>query len=207
MIRSARFAAMILSLTPLLNAADTPDKLLGRWRSLETSKGGIGAMLDFHADGTVDFSPGGIVESQYRIEGNALIMKTADQSINRMTWELVSENSLHLKPAAGKAGQPAFVELTREATRQSADEPLTGEWIEKRSMAGQNLQAHWIFRSPDKLLFLLPFTTQPGHYTVTGDSIRLSLPNRPLLEGKFRIDGEVLKLPARQTPDTPYARY
>ncbi|MEO8053267.1 MAG: hypothetical protein ABI833_22940, partial [Acidobacteriota bacterium] len=42
-------------------AAASAAGLIGRWRSVETSKGGIGAVYLFHADGTVDFSPGAIV--------------------------------------------------------------------------------------------------------------------------------------------------
>ena len=47
--------------------------LIGRWRSVETSKGGIGAVYHFHADGTVDFSPGAIVDMPYRVEGDQVI--------------------------------------------------------------------------------------------------------------------------------------
>jgi hypothetical protein len=51
---------------PSPNAAAS---LIGRWRSTQTSMGGIGAVYQFRADGTFDFSPGAIVDMPYRMEG------------------------------------------------------------------------------------------------------------------------------------------
>jgi hypothetical protein len=45
--------------------------------SAETSRGGIGAMYEFRADGTMRFSPGAIVDMQYRLEGDQLILPPA----------------------------------------------------------------------------------------------------------------------------------
>src|ERR1022692_2443326 len=60
-----------------LMADPPPQNLLGRWRSLKTTKGGIGSMLIFHSDGGFEFSPGAIVEMTYRIEGGQLILPPA----------------------------------------------------------------------------------------------------------------------------------
>ena len=50
-----------LVLLVLLQAASGQQpNLVGRWRSVETSKGGIGAVYQFYADGALDFSPGAI---------------------------------------------------------------------------------------------------------------------------------------------------
>ena len=42
---ASRYALLILTLADFLVAAEVPSKLVGRWRSLETSQGGIGALL------------------------------------------------------------------------------------------------------------------------------------------------------------------
>jgi hypothetical protein len=47
--------------------------VIGRWRSLETSKSGIGGMFIFREDGTLEFSPGAVVETEYRVEGSCYI--------------------------------------------------------------------------------------------------------------------------------------
>ena len=71
-------ALLLMLLTLSLAIAQPPSpnpaaSLIGRWRSTETSKGGIGAVYQFRADGTFDFSPGAIVDMPYRMEGDQLI--------------------------------------------------------------------------------------------------------------------------------------
>lgn len=44
---------------------------------MTTSQGGIGAMYEFGADGTIRFSPGAIMDMPYRLEGNQLILPPA----------------------------------------------------------------------------------------------------------------------------------
>jgi hypothetical protein len=65
---------VLLFFALVLVNAQPPVNLAGRWRSVETSKGGIGAVYQFHADGTIDFSPGAIVDMPYRVEGDQLIL-------------------------------------------------------------------------------------------------------------------------------------
>src|ERR1700704_881073 len=65
---------LLLFVTLVLANAQPPASLTGRWRSVETSQGGIGAVYQFHPDGTVDFSPGAIVDMPYRVEGDQLIL-------------------------------------------------------------------------------------------------------------------------------------
>jgi hypothetical protein len=97
---SSRAKTLLLLLAILqLTAADDNSKLLGRWRSLETSKGGIGAMFEFRKDGVVDYSPGAVVEMKYRIEGDQLVFPPATingpEQRQSMAW---SENDkLRLK--------------------------------------------------------------------------------------------------------------
>ena len=77
--------------------------IVGRWRSLETSKGGIGAVYDFRSDGSVDFSYGAIVEMQWRVENNQLILPpgTVGGDEQKYTLQWFSDNKLGLKTGAG----------------------------------------------------------------------------------------------------------
>jgi hypothetical protein len=77
MTRLAKTFILLLAIVPLFAADDASTKLLGRWRSLETSKGGVGAMFEFRKDGVVDYSPGVVVEMKYRIEGDQLVLPPA----------------------------------------------------------------------------------------------------------------------------------
>src|SRR5229473_5716400 len=72
-------STVLLPLVLLCASADdtSSGQIVGRWRSLETSKGGIGAMYGFHANGVVDFSPGAVVEMPWRIENDQLVLPSA----------------------------------------------------------------------------------------------------------------------------------
>src|SRR5436305_11106754 len=107
----ARYALLAIALADLIVAAEVPAKLVGRWRSLETSQGGIGALLEFHADGSVDFSPGAVVGARYRIEGNRLILAsdTKAEPEQKMTIEFVGKDKLHFRPASNNAAEAKAV--------------------------------------------------------------------------------------------------
>src|SRR5665213_418354 len=78
--------------------ADSAASLLGRWRSVETSKGGIGAVYHVHPDGTVEFSPGAIVDMPYRVEGDQVIFPpgTTNGSETKFTLSWSSDRMMRL---------------------------------------------------------------------------------------------------------------
>jgi hypothetical protein len=51
------------------------NRILGKWRSVETSKGGIGAVLNFRPNGTFDYSPGAVIAGTYRIETSRVALR------------------------------------------------------------------------------------------------------------------------------------
>jgi hypothetical protein len=80
-------------------AAQAPSaSVVGRWRSLQTSAGGIGSMLEFRKDGTVASSPGAVVEGSYRIENNELVLPAGTQggAEQRMRIEWMNRSSASL---------------------------------------------------------------------------------------------------------------
>ena len=135
--RVVRFAALVILLVCVSSDCgfhasakkSSSVSIVGRWRSLETSKGGIGVMYEFHSDGAVDFSPGAIVEMQWRIENNQLVLPSAtvggDEQKCTLQWPSDSKWS---KTEGG------VTELTRVGDRSHADKPIVGEWIEHREM-------------------------------------------------------------------------
>jgi hypothetical protein len=190
---------LAFALTTLLSAAQPPPELLGRWRSIETSKGGIGSMLRFRPNGVVDFSPGAIVEQTYRIEGGEIIFPPA--TINgpeqRQKMEFIGTDRLRLAEAR----------FTRSGAALDAKNPILGEWVGRREMDGQQVDAYFFFYPAGKSLLLLPFETIPGHYTIQGSTMRLELPDRKVAEGKFQIEGDVLTAPSSSGPANRYRRY
>jgi hypothetical protein len=177
--------------------------IVGRWRSLETSKGGLGAVYEFRSDGTVDFSYGAVVEMPWSIENNQLVLPSGavggDEQRDTLQW--LSDGKLGLKTEAG------VTELTSVGDRSHADKPLVGEWIEHRAMAGRNLEAHWFFYPDGQLLLLIPFKIQRGSYTISGSALHLKMPGlRP--ESRFYVKDNLLTLSELEGgQEDRYARY
>jgi hypothetical protein len=67
----------------------------------------------------------------------------------------------------------AVIELARVGDRANANNPILGEWIESREIAGRNLEAHYLFYPGGKLLFLMPFVTQHASYTISGSTLHI----------------------------------
>jgi len=178
--------------------------IVGRWRSLETSKGGIGAMYQFHSDGIADFSLGAVVEAQWRIEDNQLVLPpdTVGGAEQKSTLKWHGDNNLNLAD-----GSPGGTELTRVGVRADERNPIVGEWILKQEMAGSSLEAHWLFYRGGKSLFLMPFKTQHGSYRVSGSVLHFE-DRSSKNDYKFELTDDTLTL---YEPDgghvSRYARY
>lgn len=198
---TACYLPLILLLTHSLFAAEIPPELVGRWRSVETSNGGMGAVLEFRADGTVDFSPGAVVESPYRINGQNLILPpgTTNGPEQKTAIAFVGDK-LRL------TGGGHTTEFTRKGAQADPSNPILGEWNGTRDMGGRQVEMRWLFYPSGKSLMLIPFATVHGHFTIEGTTIRFQLPREPLPSGDFELKGDVLKLPGRKTV-TVYARY
>jgi hypothetical protein len=160
---------------------------IGRWRSMETSAGGIGAMCEFRDDGTFRFSPGAVVEMKYRIEGDKLIFPpgTNGGPEQRQSMHWVNADRLILESLT----------LSRQGTTPDAKNPILGEWTAPREVSGAKMEVRYFFGSEGKTLLLAPFAWQNGVYTVKDSTIRMEFPGAPPVEGPFHIDGDVLTLP------------
>ncbi len=177
--------------------------IVGRWRALETSKGGLGAVYEFRSDGTVDFGFGAVVEMPWRVENNQLVVPpaTVGGEEQKSTLQWFGDSKLRLKTEA------SVTEFTRVGDRPDAGNPLIGEWIEHREMAGHNIEAHWLFYPNNKVLLVMPIKIEHGSYTTSGSVLHLTMPGlRP--ECRFEMKDKVLTLsePDGSNEDR-YARY
>ncbi len=81
-------------------------RLLGKWRSVETSKGGIGAILDFRTNRIFDYSPGAVIGGRYRVEQSHVITSYDNgERETTMTIESLTPEMLRLGPPEN-AGTP-----------------------------------------------------------------------------------------------------
>jgi hypothetical protein len=178
---------VLAAFVQLLAADESSSKIVGRWRSLETSKGGIGAMFEYRGDGTVGFSPGAIVETSYRIEAGQLVFPAAtkDGPEQRQAIVWLGDDRLRLEG----------MELARKGQRPDASNPIQGEWAGSREMDGRKLEIRHLFYPAGKSLLLIPFLTQQGSYSIMDGNIRIELPGRAAISGKYTVEGDVLTIP------------
>jgi hypothetical protein len=176
--------------------------LIGRWRSVETSKGGIGAVYQFNTDGTLDFSPGAIVDMPYRVEGDQLILPpattTGPEMKSTLTWP--TNNVLRMSTQ----GQ------SEEYQRQGAADPrdrLLGEWLTSREMDGQKMPTEFFFYPGGKSLLVIRFTTQKGRYSVTNGRLVGEFGGRVGLDGTFDFANGVISIHRSNGRVTKLARY
>ncbi len=178
--------------------------IVGRWFSLETSKGGIGEVCEFRSDGTVDYSLGAVVEAPWRIENKQLILPpaTTDGAEQKYTLKWLGDNKLSLEI------EGYVTDLARVGDRSDAGNPIIGEWIESRKMGDHNLEARWLFYPRGEMLLLIPFAIQHGSYTVSGSAIHLNIPGLKKPEFRFKLVDNLLTLSAPEDGhESHYARY
>ncbi len=193
---------LLLLFALVLANAQPSANLAGRWRSVETSQGGIGAVYQFHSDGTVDFSPGAIVDMPYRVEGDQLILPpattTGPETKSKLT---VSGDVMRL------AVEDHVSEYHRRGSVQNLRDPLLGEWLGSREMDGRQMIEQMLFYPGGKSLLVILFTTQRGIYSTTGGRIVASFGGRAGLNGPFEISDGVLSIHRGGGRVTKLARY
>ena len=165
-------------------------KLLGKWRSVTTSKGGIGALLDFRPDGRFEYIPAAIVPGRYSVEEQRLTIRDADGEQTVMNIEAISTEALRLgMPRAGS------LDLKRVGKPEDPEHLLFGVWVTLRTMEGLPSRGYYYFRSDGTETFTVPFRTDQCRYAITGDRIRMTYPQRGSVEGAVRWEGDILVLP------------
>jgi hypothetical protein len=186
---TALFAASVLVVASLAGA---DEGVIGRWRSAQPSSGGIGSIFEFHRGGVVDMSAAAVVEARWRMENGKLILPPATiggpEQAARVEWR--GDNLLSWKLPDGGGEQ-----LTRQGPVVDPKRLIVGEWTGPREMAGRKLEVRWIFYATGKSLLLIPFQMQHGRYSIEGGTIRIEVPGRGPVQGKFRVLGNMLTIP------------
>jgi hypothetical protein len=192
-----RTIALIL-FEAVASAQQSPD-FVGRWRSVETSKGGIGAMYDFNADGTANFSPGAIVRMQYRLDGDRLVTTPADGPPMKVSWN--GANQLRL----GIGGNSES--YTRLGLQPDSANPLIGEWTGSRNMDGQTVVVHWTFGADRSAVMMIRFLSAPGRYQFAGGRLVATFGNRGALNGPIELANGILTIHRRSGSAIKLQRY
>jgi hypothetical protein len=182
-----------------LGFAQQSSDLVGRWRSVETSKGGIGAMYDFLADGTARFSPGAIVPMQYRLDGDRLSTYPESGPPCTLSWTGLDKVRFNF----GEKGET----YTRLGTQRDPASPLRGEWIGSRDMDGKTVAVHWTFAADGSAVLMIRFLTMPGRYQVASGRLTATFGNQPGLSGPIDLANGILSIHRSDGRVTRLLRY
>jgi len=207
-VSSFRNSCLLLLLMALAGQAfeGPPAALMGRWRSAETSKGGIGSLYSFRENGTVDFSPAALVEMQYRLDGGNLFLP-AESNGPAPGTKVKFVDADHAQLSTEQAGKISTQELTRKGSIQDPKNLILGEWTSPRKDLGAGIESTEIFYPTGKFLLIIPFTWVHGRWTVTGTAIQMDLPNSKPVQGPFAVEGDALRLPLGTDGVSRFARY
>ena len=168
---------LLLLFALVLANGQSPVNLTGRWRSVETSQGGSGAVYQFHADGTVDF------------EGDQLILPPATT-----TWPEIKSKLTISADVLRLSAEGHGAEYHRRGNAQSLSDPLLGEWLGSREMDGRRMAEQMLFYPGGKSLLVILFTTQRGIYSTTGGRLVATFGGGAGLNGPFDISDDVLSI-------------
>ncbi len=166
--------------------AQESQTIVGRWRSVETSHGGIGALYEFRTDGTFSFSPGAIVDMPYRLEGDQIVFPssttTGPEEKSKLEW----------------SGRDVFrmdnIAYSRQGAAPNGTQPLKGEWTGAFKMDGKNMERRFIFDGAGHCLMLIPFLTQTGVYTARAGNLAARIGGASALSGTFSFANGVLSI-------------
>jgi hypothetical protein len=128
--------------------------IVGRWRSVTTTRGGIGAVYDFQANGKAAYSSAAIVETDFRLSGNQLTLGEVPVGIG---WH--PDGRLQFNHGNGE-----LENFTREGKPVDAERPLLGEWTGNRMMEGRRIPVTMQFQAGDRALLVIYLRTVLGRY-------------------------------------------
>lgn len=175
----------VLALTSALPAQEA-QSIVGRWRSVETSRGGIGAMYEFRADYTFSFSPGAIVDMPYRLEAGQIIFPpattTGPEQKSKLEWN--GHDTFRMDGIAWR----------RQGAAPDANHPLTGEWTGTQEMEGRKMERRFIFDGAGHCLMLVVFLTQNGIYTAQSGNLVARINGKSALNGTFSFANGILAI-------------
>ncbi len=126
----------------------------------------------------------------WRIESGQIVLppETDDGAERKAKLKWSGNNLVGLNSEAG-----VVIELSRVGNLADAKNPIIGEWIEHREMAGTKLEAHYLFYASGKLLLVIPFTLQHGSYTISGSALHVKMQDRNT-DVKFDLTDSILTM-------------
>lgn len=172
--------SLLLIALPAFCAEGLP--FVGRWRSVTTTKGGIGAVYEFDGKGVTNYSSCAIGEIGYRQEGGQLSIEGKAVGMG-----FHPDGRLQLN-----YGQNVLEDYTRFGEMVEAANPLLGEWRGTRVMAGKRLPTLYQFQKNGRVQFVIKIRSYQGRCVMSGAGWRLALPSLPARSIRYEAGNDQL---------------
>lgn len=184
-----RRTALFFPIPAILLAAEPPT---GRWRSVTTTRGGIGATYTFRPDGTVEYAT--VAMATLRYEGAGSQLKIEGEPV---TVAFPAGGRLRLKSASGETS-----EFTRVGPAPDPARPLLGEWRGVRVKEGRRLPMLYQFRPDGTLQFVITIRALPARLLPQGSAFRIEVPGLAPRDLVVQVPGQ--KLTIAEQGKSPY---
>lgn len=185
--------------------AQTPaSPLIGRWRSVNVTAEGVGAIYEFNKEGVVAIRTGIISEINYRVEGKELILPAPNPNAPPVRQQISLPDKARMLLTQGQDA----TQLYRISPFPAGAPTIVGEWLTNKVFQGKQTEAKMIFYPTGKALFLMPLNLENCRYTISGNKLTIKLPNGKTIEGPFTVSGGTLTIPSvREGKSTRLTRF
>jgi hypothetical protein len=157
---------VFLAFSPLLRAEAS---VVGRWRSMTTTRGGIGAVYEFLPNGRVTYSSATLVDTDFRQDGNQLTL--AGQQIG-FGWHPDGRLQLNF-------GNGLLEDYTRRGKTIDQGNPLLGEFRGRRLMGELTVPVTLQFRESNRATVVVFLKTVIGRYQGVEGAWAMTIPSMP----------------------------
>ena len=191
------------AVTQPVHSADTTSGLIGRWDSVTRSRGGIGQIIEFQADGSIVLWAAAMVEATYRLEGARLIESYTDGGTGgrgTIEAEVRFEGSevIQKDPISGEE-----VRMARQGPAGPQGAPIVGVWSFPHETG---VTAFMMFTPDGRMIFRLPMRSERGRWSASGDSLTMGPAATRMKRYQYKLDGDRLTLTDEAGKQQDYLR-
>ncbi|HEX6200455.1 MAG TPA: hypothetical protein VF150_09340 [Thermoanaerobaculia bacterium] len=163
--------------------------LVGFWESVETSMGGIGTALDFQPGGRLRQTVVVLLEGEYRLEDDRVVLDEDFGEEGLGTWTLSAPGTMEMSSTDGFAEGKAM-RKKRFRDPSNGRSPIVGDWAPDPPA---QLAFFERYTEDGRILMRLPMTTSVGSYRLEGSHLRVEVEDRAE-QWVWRLDGDELSI-------------
>ncbi|MDA8099886.1 MAG: hypothetical protein M0042_09685 [Nitrospiraceae bacterium] len=194
------FLLFLLSLSlPALGSASLNDI----WVSTIESRGGLRALLEFRADGTVATTRAVMLEYKYKLDGSTLVLTPQSEDKTVKDTKYVIKIDVDMLQMKESGCEDCLMTLKRIAGDPQKEIGIVGKWSFTKP-SGETV--YYIFTTDNHVFFRIPMPgTTISEYKVNGDTIELRR-DKEITTMKISVTDDLLILRTQDNKEYRYKR-